>query len=109
MLIVGTRGRNLAGLQGLVTNVNSFSKWCLQYSPVPVIVVRPPEKRLKKKNKRGVDPTRQDYARILKDSGVESHETRGGSRRNSVFVSPPLKVPFPLNAAVASYLHSGHT
>ena len=89
--------------------MNSFSKWCLQYSPVPVIVVRPPEKRLKKKNKRGVDPTRQDYARILKDSGVESHETRGGSRRNSVFVSPPLKVPFPLNAAVASYLHSGHT
>jgi len=91
MLIVGTRGRNLAGLQGLVTNVNSFSKWCLQYSPVPVIVVRPPEKRLRKKNKRGTDPTRQDYTRILKDSGVVSHETRGGSRRNSVFVSPSPK------------------
>jgi len=75
MLIVGTRGRSLGGFQGLVSNRNSFSKWCLQYSPIPVVVVRPTEKRLKKKQKRDADPSRQDYARILKDSGVDSHET----------------------------------
>lgn len=75
MLIVGTRGRSLGGFQGLVTNRNSFSKWCLQYSPIPVVVVRPTEKRLKKKKKRDADPTRQDYARILKESGIDEHET----------------------------------
>ncbi|KAG9246611.1 Usp domain-containing protein [Calycina marina] len=90
MLIVGTRGRSLAGFQGLISNVNSFSKWCLQYSPVPVIVVRPPEKRLKKKIKRAGDPIRQDYARILRDSGIDDHESRGGSRRGSVF-EPPVE------------------
>jgi hypothetical protein len=75
MLIVGTRGRSLGGFQGLVGNRNSFSKWCLQYSPIPVVVVRPTEKRIKKKKKRDADPTRQDYARILRESGVEQHDT----------------------------------
>jgi nucleotide-binding universal stress UspA family protein len=84
MLIVGTRGRSLGGFQGLVSNRNSFSKWCLQYSPVPVVVVRPTEKRLKKKKKRDADPTRQDYARILKESGIDEHETQSGSQ-NSIF------------------------
>jgi hypothetical protein len=84
MLIVGTRGRSLGGFQGLVSNRNSFSKWCLQYSPIPVVVVRPTEKRIKKKKKRDADPTRQDYARILKESGMEAHETELGSK-NSIF------------------------
>lgn len=84
MLIVGTRGRSLGGFQGLVSNRNSFSKWCLQYSPVPVVVVRPTEKRMKKKKKRGADPTRQDYIRILRDSGIEQHETEAGTK-NSIF------------------------
>lgn len=79
MLIVGTRGRSLGGVQGLVSNRNSFSKWCLQYSPIPVVVVRPTEKRIKKKNKRGADPSRQDYARILRESGINEHETNHGS------------------------------
>lgn len=80
MLIVGTRGRSLGGFQGLVSNRNSFSKWCLQYSPIPVVVVRPTEKRLKKKKKRDADPTRQDYARILRESGIDGHETNAGAR-----------------------------
>lgn len=84
MLVVGTRGRSLGGFQGLVSNRNSFSKWCLQYSPVPVVVVRPTEKRLKKKKKRGEDPARQDYARILRDSGIQEHET-GSAINESVF------------------------
>ncbi|POS83587.1 hypothetical protein EPUL_004949 [Erysiphe pulchra] len=75
MLIVGTKGRSLGGLQGLMSNRNSFSRWCLQYSPIPVVVVRPTSKRIKKKNKRDADPARQDYIRILRESGIEGHET----------------------------------
>jgi len=74
MLIVGTRGRSLGGFQGLVSNRNSFSKWCLQYSPIPVVVVRPTEKRDKKKLKRANDPTRQNYLQILQESGLGTHE-----------------------------------
>ncbi|KAF5022611.1 hypothetical protein F66182_5357 [Fusarium sp. NRRL 66182] len=65
MLIVGTRGRTLGGLQGLVNTRNSFSKYCLQYSPVPVVVVRPTEKRIKKKAKRANDAGRQTYVSML--------------------------------------------
>jgi hypothetical protein len=65
MLIVGTRGRSLGGLQGLVNTRNSFSKYCLQYSPVPVVVVRPTEKRMKKKSKRANDSNRQTYVSML--------------------------------------------
>ncbi|KAF5588939.1 universal stress A family [Fusarium pseudoanthophilum] len=65
MLIVGTRGRTLGGLQGLVNTRNSFSKYCLQYSPVPVVVVRPTEKRIKKKAKRANDSARQTYVSML--------------------------------------------
>ncbi|PBP16951.1 universal stress protein [Diplocarpon rosae] len=84
MLVVGTRGRSLGGFQGLMNMSNSFSKWCLQYSPIPVVVVRPTEKRAKKKKKRDADPSRQDYARILRESGLEKHEIEGGSK-NSIF------------------------
>lgn len=65
MLVVGTKGRSLGGIQGLMNARNSFSKYCLQYSPIPVVVVRPDEKRLKKKEKRSQDPTRQSYAAML--------------------------------------------
>ncbi|RDA89892.1 hypothetical protein CP533_6254, partial [Ophiocordyceps camponoti-saundersi (nom. inval.)] len=69
MLIVGARGRSLGGLQGLINSHNSFSKYCLQYSPVPVIVVRPTEKRIKKKVKRVNDATRQTYVGMLSATG----------------------------------------
>lgn len=65
MLVVGTKGRSLGGFQGLVNSRNSFSKYCLQYSPVPVVVVRPDDKRMKKKEKRAQDPNRQSYAAML--------------------------------------------
>lgn len=64
MLVVGTRGRSLGGIHGLVTK-NSFSKYCLQYSPVPTVVVRDYEKRKRKKDKRTNDPSRQSYAAML--------------------------------------------
>ncbi|KAJ0304511.1 hypothetical protein COL5a_001048 [Colletotrichum fioriniae] len=82
MLIVGTRGRSLGGLQGLVNTRNSFSKYCLQYSPVPVVVVRPTEKREKKKNKRKNDTERQTYVRMLSATGGK-HEA--DSERSSMY------------------------
>ncbi|GMF71448.1 unnamed protein product [Aspergillus oryzae] len=50
----------------------SVSKYCLQQSPIPVIVVRPSTKREKKKKKRLADPTRRNYNHIL-----ELSEQRG--------------------------------
>ncbi|KAI5794322.1 hypothetical protein DFH27DRAFT_474259, partial [Peziza echinospora] len=66
ILIVGTRGRSLGGIQGLLPG--SVSKYCLQHSPVPVIVVRPSNKREKKKKKRQADPARKSYMEILEKS-----------------------------------------
>ncbi|KAF2488026.1 hypothetical protein BDY17DRAFT_237776, partial [Neohortaea acidophila] len=67
MLVVGTRGRSLTGYQGLLSS-GSVSKYCLQYSPVPVIVVRPSSKREAKKKKRLKDPDRMGYRDILDKS-----------------------------------------
>lgn len=39
---------------------------------------------MKKKKKRTADPTRQDYIRILRESGIEQHETEAGTK-NSIF------------------------
>jgi hypothetical protein len=60
----------------------SVSKYCLQQSPIPVIVVRPSTKRLKKKKKRMANPSRRNYNSILE-------KARGGysldkSGRNSI-------------------------
>jgi hypothetical protein len=51
------------------------SKYCLQHSPVPVIVVRPSSKRDKKKAKRRADPGRRVYQEILSQSpGLMLHD-----------------------------------
>ncbi|KIV89688.1 hypothetical protein PV10_07067 [Exophiala mesophila] len=71
-LVVGTRGRNLGGMQGLLPG--SVSKYCLQHSPVPVIVVRPTSKRLRKKKKRQLESGRSLYSNML-----EKAQTSGGS------------------------------
>ncbi|KAJ4349949.1 uncharacterized protein N0V89_008570 [Didymosphaeria variabile] len=67
ILVVGTRGRSLGGFQGLLPG--SVSKYCLQHSPVPVIVVRPSSKRNKARNKRALDPNRHSYKDLLEKSG----------------------------------------
>jgi nucleotide-binding universal stress UspA family protein len=90
ILVVGTRGRSLTGYHGLLSS-GSISKYCLQYSPVPVIVVRPSSKREAKKRKRLQDPTRSGYRDIL-DKSEEHHRGRGGhlldkSNRSSLFGS----------------------
>jgi hypothetical protein len=52
----------------------SVSKYCLQQSPIPVIVVRPSAKRAHKKKKRLQDPTKASYGNILSQA-----QSRGGS------------------------------
>ncbi|KAI9695248.1 MAG: hypothetical protein M1820_008767 [Bogoriella megaspora] len=69
ILVVGTRGRSLSGFSGIMSG--SVSKYCLQSSPVPVIVVRPTSKRNKKKRKRAQDPSRHGYRDILDKSGTD--------------------------------------
>nr|POE78604.1 universal stress protein a family protein c25b2.10 [Quercus suber] len=76
ILVVGTRGRNLTGYHGLLSS-GSVSKYCLQYSPVPVIVVRPSGKRESKKRKRLQDPQRTGYRDIL-DKSEDAPRGRGG-------------------------------
>jgi len=81
ILIVGTRGRSLGGLQGLLPG--SVSKYCLQHSPVPVIVVRPSSKRDKKKAKRKADPGRKVYQEMLHSSDTV-FTNHGNHSRKSV-------------------------
>lgn len=71
-------------MQGLLPG--SVSKYCLQHSPVPVIVVRPTSKRLKKKKKRQLESGRSLYSSML-----EQAQTAGGrhlyDKANSTSVS----------------------
>ena len=48
-----------------------MSKYCLQNSPVPVVVVRPGAKREKKKKKRLADPSRRSYADVMSFDGTD--------------------------------------
>lgn len=78
----------------------SVSKYCLQQSPIPVIVVRPSPKREKKKKKRLADPTRRSYNHIL-----EMSERRGSHifDRKSSAESSTARLPDE-EAAVAAAL-----
>ena len=84
-LVVGTRGRNLGGMQGLLPG--SVSKYCLQQSPVPVIVVRPSSKRLKKKKKRQMESGRSLYGSML-----EQAQTAGGNHVFAKNIYPSMSV-----------------
>ncbi|KAI1268574.1 hypothetical protein F5Y18DRAFT_441331 [Xylariaceae sp. FL1019] len=88
MLIVGTKGRSMDGVHGFLVNRTSFSKYCLQYSPVPVVVVRPTEKREKKKAKRNADPSRQSYVHMLAGAKHEAD-----SENSSVYELEPTLTP----------------
>ncbi|CAG7935554.1 unnamed protein product [Penicillium salamii] len=98
MLVVGTRGRNMKGVHSLLPG--SVSKYCLQQSPIPVIVVRPSPKREKKKNKRRADPTRRSYNQILELSEQRGSRIFGTSSSNE---SSTSKLPDE-EAAVAEAL-----
>ena len=47
-------------------------RYCLQHSPVPVIVVHPSQRRLHRKHKREKDPERQSYITLLKGANQYS-------------------------------------
>jgi hypothetical protein len=81
ILIVGTRGKSLGGFQGLLPG--SISKFCLQNSPVPVIVVRPNTQRARGKRKREQDPARHAYRDLLDKPGIGGH-LLDLSNRNSI-------------------------
>lgn len=87
ILIVGTRGRSLGGIQGLLPG--SVSKFCLQNSPVPVIVVRPNKQRAYSKRKREKDAARHGYRDLLdkagKEDGVSGHLLDGSNRGSQIF------------------------
>ncbi|ODH51286.1 hypothetical protein GX48_02526 [Paracoccidioides brasiliensis] len=88
VLIVGTRGRSLGGMQVLLPG--SVSKYCLQQSPIPVIVVRPTAKREKKKQKRLANPSRQRYNHLLRLGDMKSGRVfdTSHSANNSVMKLP---------------------
>lgn len=98
MLVVGTRGRNMKGMHSLLPG--SVSKYCLQQSPIPVIVVRPSPKREKKKNKRRADPNRRSYNHIVELSEQRGSRIFGTSSSND---SSTSKLPDE-EAAVAEAL-----
>ncbi|KAF2139305.1 uncharacterized protein K452DRAFT_275486 [Aplosporella prunicola CBS 121167] len=89
ILIVGTRGRSLGGFQGLLPG--SVSKYCLQHSPVPVIVVRPSTKRAKTKRKRLQDPTRTGYRDLLDKSGPAGSHILDTHNRHSIMLGDIAK------------------
>ncbi|EON69999.1 hypothetical protein W97_09265 [Coniosporium apollinis CBS 100218] len=90
ILIVGTRGRSLKGFQGLLPG--SVSKYCLQHSPVPVIVVRPNAKRAKHKRQRLEDPERQGYRNLLAKSGPQGGHILDRSNRDSLLLDNPKPI-----------------
>ncbi|KAI4211663.1 MAG: hypothetical protein LQ351_005566 [Letrouitia transgressa] len=81
-LIVGTRGRPLGGVQALLPG--SVSKYCLQNSPVPVVVVRPSAKRLRKKKKRLADDKRRGYQDVLELSGAKGSQSLNKSEMDKL-------------------------
>ncbi|KAF2191313.1 adenine nucleotide alpha hydrolases-like protein [Zopfia rhizophila CBS 207.26] len=89
ILVVGTRGRSLGGFQGLLPG--SVSKYCLQHSPVPVIVVRPSSKRDKARVKRAQDPARHGYKDILEKSGPQGGHILDVSHRNSYIAEEEIQ------------------
>lgn len=103
VLIVGTRGKSLNGFQGLLPG--SISKYCLQHSPVPVIVVRPSSKREKKKLKRQADPSRRTYMDIVENSKAGSTRTltnTGFQSTSQLPVANPVEQVWPVNNSLSS-------
>jgi hypothetical protein len=72
-------------MQGLLPG--SVSKYCLQQSPVPVIVVRPSSKRMKKKKKRQMETGRSLYSSML-----EQAQTSGGNHVFAKNIYPSMSM-----------------
>lgn len=81
-------------MQGLLPG--SVSKYCLQQSPIPVIVVRPSTKREKKKKKRMANPSRKSYNQIL-----ELSESKGSHIFDSAGSANSSTTRLPVGEATA--------
>ncbi|KAF2712086.1 adenine nucleotide alpha hydrolases-like protein [Pleomassaria siparia CBS 279.74] len=115
ILVVGTRGRSLGGFQGLLPG--SVSKYCLQHSPVPVIVVRPSSKRDKARNKRALDPGRHAYKDLLKNTtgghildsdnlnSFIAEETTAASDEEAAAVARAIGLRHPVESSHLSQVH----
>ncbi|KAI9279327.1 hypothetical protein BY458DRAFT_502747 [Sporodiniella umbellata] len=80
MLIVGTRG--MSELKGMF--INSVSKYCLQHSPIPVVVVRPEDKVKKQRAKKSKKANRlSDMFRISSHSSISSLNSKGSESSGS--------------------------
>ncbi|KAG0741089.1 hypothetical protein G6F57_002759 [Rhizopus arrhizus] len=80
MLIVGTRG--LSELKGMF--INSVSKYCLQHSPIPVVVVRPEDKVKKQQAKKTKKTNRlSGMFRISSHSSLSSLNSKGSESSES--------------------------
>jgi hypothetical protein len=81
MLIVGTRG--ISELKGMF--INSVSKYCLQHSPVPVVVVRP-ENKVKKQQQKKVSKKSNRLSgmfHISSHSSISSVNSKGSDTSDS--------------------------
>ncbi|KPI42362.1 Universal stress protein A family protein C25B2.10 [Cyphellophora attinorum] len=83
---------------------DAISAYCLQHSPVPVIVVRPSSKRMKKKMKR-----QQESGRSLYTTLTQQAAQTGGRhlRDNSIVESPPTAATDQEAEAVAKAISQG--
>lgn len=80
MLIVGTRG--MSELKGMF--INSVSKYCLQHSPIPVVVVRPEDKIKKQQTKKPKKANRlSGMFRIGSHSSLSSLNSKGSESSDS--------------------------
>lgn len=90
MLIVGTRG--MSELKGMF--MNSISKYCLQHSPIPVVVVRPEDKVKKQQQKKAEKKAEKKAAakkanrlsgmfRISSHSSISSMNSKGSDSSDS--------------------------
>ncbi|SAM06452.1 hypothetical protein [Absidia glauca] len=83
LLVVGTRG--LSEFQGLV--IGSVSKYCLQHSPIPVVVVRPQDsvkKQLRNIDEQNKKPKRQGLKkRTSRLSGLFSRSSSPAASDNN--------------------------
>ncbi|KAI7899512.1 uncharacterized protein BX663DRAFT_554918 [Cokeromyces recurvatus] len=80
MLIVGTRG--MSELKGMF--INSISRYCLQHSPVPVVIVQP-EERVKKQHQKKTTKNRLSgmFRSISNHSGSSDSSSTESSSSSS--------------------------
>ena len=85
ILVVGTKGRSREGFKGLLPG--SVSKWCLQHSPIPVVVVKPKDKRANQKAKREANPNKLAYLDLI--AGHPDEATKVYPSMSSSNLLPP--------------------